>query len=78
MHASRDKHDKNLPGVTRAELEKQTKPLAEEALKLDPYRTEELFIQVTGAPAFAWQRLKGPELRALRRGLYAIVLEGRG
>lgn len=61
----------------REQLEDLTKPLYEEAFKLDPVGTQELTLHVTRAPVFAWQRLTATELRALRRGLYAIVLQGR-
>jgi hypothetical protein len=65
-------------GVTRTELERQTKLLYAEVATADPYRVEEITEHVTGGDVFVWHRLSVRQLTAMRRALYVVVMGARG
>jgi len=65
-------------GVTKEELERQTKLLYAEAAAADPYEVEEITEHVTGGSVFVWHRLSVRQLTAMRRALYVIVMVARG
>lgn len=58
--------------VTRAEIERQTRKLYEEAHQVDSVRVEEATRVVTGHDAFAWSGLSVEQLSGLRRVLLAV------
>jgi hypothetical protein len=70
----------NRYGVSKSELIRQTKPLLEEAFRVDPYDTEE-YLKVALGPtkgrAFAWDNLSLDELARVRRAIYPIIMRSR-
>lgn len=74
----RDPASEYPAGITRADLERQTKPLLEEAFRADPYLTDEIVRRIFGHSTFTWSRVTVPQIRALRRAIYPLVLEARG
>jgi hypothetical protein len=76
--ATRDPSAGYPAGITRANLEQQTKPLLEETFRADPHLTEEIVRRVFGRSTFVWPRATVLQLRALRRAIYPLVLEARG
>lgn len=65
-------------GVTKAELERQTKSLYEEVFAIDPVYTEEVTDAVLGVKAWVWSNCTVRQLTAIRRCLFAAALHGRG
>jgi hypothetical protein len=76
-------HVKPIPSTPKETLEQAARELWEEAHAADRWRTEEntkavLGDKVSANGIFVWSRLTVAELRALRRAVYATVLEARG